>query len=463
MNRQMKRRPWVVSAFAVLVVAAILAPTSAAALEEADRLYLVGENAVTDGLHALAARVLERFIADHPREPRVPAATILLGRAWLGTGLHERALETFRKAQRMSPPAGKPLEARLLEAEALFRLKRYGDARAVFDEVIKTDAASPFAADAMYGRAFSELETRKFDAAVKDFRELIGTWPEHPIVPPAMVYLARTLIDLKRYTDAITTLTDFANKYPSHALRADAQYYVGLARLRGGDPKAGVADLKAFLEANPKHDLAPAARRLVGDTLARVGDREELQAAYQARINEAPPTAEALYDAAAIAGRLGRPKDQEALWKRIRKEFADHALAQTAALDLANLAFKRKDWKETTTLARAAAKSEDDGVRAEAWLLAGEADLKLKKYADAVKAFEGVLAVDGIEASVRYRALAGLGLANEELAQFKAALSAYEAVASKSPDANLKDWAQERVKAVKARMAKAPPATKGKS
>jgi outer membrane protein assembly factor BamD (BamD/ComL family) len=173
-------------------------------------------------------------------------------------------------------------------------------------------------------------------------------------------------------------------------------------------------------------------------------------------MTESPPTPEGLYEAASIAGRLGRPKDQEAAWKRLRKEFPSHALARRAALDLAGLAFKRKDWKDAAALARAAASSDDETVRAEALLLAGESDLKLKHYTDAVKAFEGVNAVQGVEASVRYRALAGLGLAHEELDHLRPALSAYELVASKSPDATLRDWAQERVKAVRARLAKSP-------
>jgi hypothetical protein len=62
---------------------------------------------------------------------------------------------------------------------------------------------------------------------------------------------------------------------------------------------------------------------------------------------------------------------------------------------------------------------------------------------------------------VRYRALAGLGLAQEELQQLRPALSAYEQVASKSPDTGLRDWAQERAKAVKARLAKAPTKSDG--
>ena len=80
-----------------------------------------------------------------------------------------------------------------------------------------------------------------------------------------------------------------------------------------------------------------------------------------------------------------------------------------------------------------------------------------------MKAFESVIKVDGVEAAVRYRALAGLGLAYEELAQLRLALAAYQSVASRSPDAGLRDWAQARAKAVKERLARMPAPPKGKS
>ena len=115
----MKHRSWLVSTVVVLVLAAAV-PSPVLALDESDRLFLVGERGVADGLHALAVRALERFVADYPNDGRIALATLLLGRARLAVGLHERALETFRKAQTLAPPPGPPSEARLWEGEALF-------------------------------------------------------------------------------------------------------------------------------------------------------------------------------------------------------------------------------------------------------------------------------------------------------------------------------------------------------
>ena len=457
----MKRRLSIVSASAALLLA-VSSASPALALEESERLWLVGSGAFADGLYPLARRVLERFVADHPRDPHVPDAVLLLGKARLNVGDAAAALESFRLAQSFMPPPGQRLEAELWEGEALLRLKRFAEARGAYDQILRTDATSPLAADALYGSGLAELELKRPEAAATAFRDLLQTWPEHRMAPSAAFSLATALVELKRFSEALPLLETFAAKYPGHKHVPSAQYLLGVTRVQMGDRRAGVADLRAFVEKYPSHDLAQSARRLTADTLVRFGDREELQETYKTLIAQTPPTPEALYDAASLAGRLGRTKDQETAWRKVVAAFPSHPLGRRAALDLSTLAFKRKDWKESASLARAAGESEEDAVKAEGWLQAGEAELKLKRFPAAAKAFEASVAVKSAEAAVRYRAFAGLGLAREEQKEWKAALTAYEA-ASRTPDAALRDWAHQRVAAMKSRLSNATPTPKPKA
>ncbi|MGH7393202.1 MAG: tetratricopeptide repeat protein [Candidatus Rokuibacteriota bacterium] len=455
----MKRRALLVTAFALLLLVAPATPP-ASALDEADRLWMVGDRASADGLPKVARRALERFVAEHPTDRRLPDAVLLLGRARLATGDAEAALEAFRRAQGFTPPPGRPLEAKFWEGEALFRLKRFAEARAAYEVVVQTDAASPLAPDAVYGLAWSEGELGHAEAAVDAFRQLLQAWPDHATAPSATFHLARNLVALKRVKEALPLLETFAGRYRGHAQAPDARYLLGWARVQTGDARGGVTELRAFVDAHPTHAQAPAARQLITRTLARHGDRNELAEVYKALMAETPATPDGLYDAASVAGRLGRAKEQEAAWRRLRGEFPDHALSRRAALELASTAYKRKDWKGTVAQAESATKSGEGAVRAEAWLLAGEAELKLKRFRSAEKAFEAAGAVKEVEPALRFRALAGLGLAHEEQREWKPALTAYEAVADRSPDATLRDWARERAKAVKQRMASAPADTK---
>jgi TolA-binding protein len=448
----MKRRLAMVLAFAALLV--ILPALSVSALDEADRLYLVGERALADRFYAVARRALDRLVTQYPRDPRLPRAVLMLGRAHLALDSPQAALDAFTRAQGTLTAPADLLEARFWQGEALFRLKRFSEARAAYDEVVRTDAASPLAAEALYGFAWSELELKRPEAAVTAFRDFLTTWPDHALAAHATLQQARALVELKRASEALPLLTAFAGKYPSSPLIPDARFLVGWIKINHGDPRGGMDDLRSFVAAYPNHEQTPAAQRLIGQTSGRYGDRQEQQASYKAFMAQSPATADSLHEAARIAMRLSQPKDTEAAWRRLKAEFPDHPLTQRLALDLATTAFKQKNWKDATALGQTATQSEDDTVRAEAWLLVGESELKLRRLPQAVKAFETVGTVNGVDAGLRYRALAGLGLVREEQKEWKAALTAYEAVVSRSPDTSLRDWARERVTAVKAQLPK---------
>jgi TolA-binding protein len=458
----MKRRLAMVPNLAALLLL-LIAVAPASALDEGERLYMVGERALADQFYPVARRALERFVAQYPADPRQPRALMMLGKARLALNDSQSALEAFTRVTSALTAPAELLEAKLWQAEALLRLKRFAEARTAYDEVVRTDAASPLAPDALYGRALCELELKRPEAAVTGLRDFLGTWPEHALAPAATYQLARGLVDLKRVAEAQPLLATFPGKYPGSKLVPDAQYLLGWVKVNNGDPRGGLADLRAFVAANPSHEQTPVARRLVTQVLGKYGDREELAESYKALMEQTPPTAEGLSDAAQIATRLSRPKDADTAWRKLKAQFPDHALTRQLALTHAQAAFKQKNYKDAGALGQTAAQSEDDAVRAEGWLIVGESELKLKHVPQAAKAFEAVGAISDVEAGVRYRALAGLGLAREEQKEWKAALTAYEAVANRSPDSTLRDWARERVTAMKAMLPKStthPPQPK---
>ncbi len=437
----------VIALAALLVLAITVAPVSA--LDEADRLFMVGEHALADRFYPVARRTLERFVAQYPSDRRLPRATMMLGKARLALNDPQSALEAFTRAPSGLTAPADLLEAKLWQAEALFRLKRFAEARTTYDEVVRTDAASPLGPEALYGVARSDLELKHLEPAVTALRDFLTTWPEHAQAPAATLELARALIELKRAGEAQALLTPFATKYPNARQIPDAQFLLGWIKTNNGDQRGGVADLRAFVAANPNHDQAPEARRLITAALGKYGDRDEQLASYKALMERNPPTADELYDAAQIATRLSRPKDVDVAWRRLKGQFPDHPKTRKLALELANAALKQKNYKDAGALGLTAAQSDEDSVRAEGWLIVGESELQLKRFPQAAKAFEAVGVVADVEVGVRYRALAGLGLAREQQKEWKAALAAYEAVAGRSPDSTLRDWARQRVTEMK--------------
>src|SRR2546425_995331 len=93
----MKRRAPRISAGIALVVLSLVSP--AAAIEEADRLWLVGERAFADGLYPVSRRALERFVAQYPKDARQPEAVLLLGKARLQAGDAHAAPDAVPRAR----------------------------------------------------------------------------------------------------------------------------------------------------------------------------------------------------------------------------------------------------------------------------------------------------------------------------------------------------------------------------
>jgi TolA-binding protein len=448
-----------------LALGALLAlPALAHAVGEPERLWTVGDHAFQDGLYGVSQRMLERLVERYPADSRTPDATLLLGKVRLAQGRLEAALQAFRQAQAFSPPPGRPDEARFWEGETQFRMKRYPEARAVYDGILTENPNSPSAPDAVYGLAWVNLELKRRDQAATEFRRLLSSYPENPNVPSATFYLARTLVELKRPEEAVGLLRSFVVKYPDNRLLPDARYTLGQALIAGGQADEGVADLRAFAAAYPGNELAGAARRNVVEVLLRQGNKRELAAEYTTLISQSPATAEGLYDAGQVASKLGRPRDAGAAWARLRKEFPDHPLTGRVSLEMAQTAFGKNSFKEASALARAASRSPEAAVRAEAFVLLGESELKQHRHASAISAFKSAAGAPAIEPAMRYRALAGTGLAHEEQRQWAQAAKFYDEVADKSPDKALAAWAKERLAAVNANLKpKAPAEGSGKS
>lgn len=413
-------------------------------------------------------------VATDARDPALAewarGAVLGLGRRRLEAGDTAVALDAARRAQGYSPAPGRSSESRLLEAEALARSKQYAEAIAAYDAALLADDRSPLAAEATWGRATAELELKRHDAAAVSFKQFVDRWPENPRAATATFQMAKALVELKRFDEALPALDTFLQRYPANEFATEAQYLRGAALLEAGKTDEGIAALRSFTASSPDHPLAATARKrfveaLVGSGRAS-GDRGTLMEAYAALMNESPASPKGLYDAGVIAGQLGRAADQGAAWRKLRREFPDEPLAQRAALDLAHDAFRRSAFKETSALAAAAAQSTDDVLRADAFLLLGESELKMKRFAPALKAFTSSLQTPGMEPGLRYRALAGSAIAHEEQKHYADALPLYEEVSKNSPDHTLRTWAAERVRIVRDRLRAAekpapkPPAKK---
>jgi TolA-binding protein len=437
----------------LLAVAAFAGPV-AAAVPEADRLWTVGVQAFDDGLHDVTYRELGRFLkAAKPDDPRRGDAAVLRGKAAFALRRFPDALTEFRAAEGLPLRAFAVGEPVFWEAEVLFRLRRFDQARERYTQFLRVSPDSPYAVDALYARGFSELELGLPDEAVATFGLLLKNQTQGELAASAAYAAARELVRAKRWDEALAILGPYASRFPQSPFLIETQYLLGVAQLETGRGPEGVRTLEQFVARQPSHELSPTARVLLGEAYAKSGRAREAVDHYRALIRYAPTHAlvpQALYQIGELSGTLGLPRDAETAWKTLRRDHPADPLAELAGLELANLYVKRRQLDRAAEAAREVA-DHRGAQRVEALLLLGETQLKAGKTADARTAYTTVMAEVPADAPARFRALAGVGLVAETEKDPEGAKRAYGEVAGKAEDEELIKWARARVQTLEER------------
>ena len=433
-------------ALAGLAILAAPAP-GAAALSEADRLWLVGVGAFDDGLYETAYRELGRFVQAAPTDRRRGDAALLRGKAAFSMERYAEALTEFDAAEALPLTAATtPGEATFWQGEALFRLRRWEEARDRYARFLGLKPASPYVPEALYARGQAELEAGRADSAVDTFRDFLRDYPSHSRAPTAAYNAARELIRAKRWEDALALLGPYGSRYPGSPYLAETRYLLGVAQMEAGRPE-GARTLEQFVAQSPNSELAPQARMLVAEAQTKAGRNREALEQYQALVRASPTHAlapQALYRIGELSVRLNRPADAEAAWTTLRRDFPQNALVGPAGLATARLHEQRKHWEPAIQVAQSVADLRGE-ERSAALLVVGQSALQLRRSAEAAQAYHAVV-VESPPASKRYfEGLAGLAAALEAGTDKEGAKRAYREIVDTSQDPELVRWAKGRL------------------
>lgn len=429
-----------------------------AAVAEPERLWTVGVQAFEDGLYDVTYRELGRFVQVAPADSRRGDATLLRGKSALALGWYPEALAEFQAAERLRLRAFTPGEPLFWQAEVLFRLRRYDQARERYSLLLRGHPASPYAADALYARGFSELELGLPDEALASFTTLLREYPASELAGSAAYAAARELVRAKRWDEALALLATYAVRFPQSRFLTETRYLLGVSQIETGRTVEAVRTLEQFVGAHGKHELAPTARALLAEAHLKAGRGREAVEQYRALVKDAPASPlvpQALYQIGELSERLGRPQDAEAAWKALRRDHPRDALAELAGLDLASLYLKRRQFEPAAEVARQVAEA-SGAQRLDALLLLGESALKAGKTSEAQTAYASALAEAPADSPSRFRALAGAGLVAEAQKEPEAAKQAYQEIVEKADDQDLVQWAKGRIQSLEERE-KAPP------
>lgn len=135
------------------------------------------------------------------------------------------------------------MEARLLRAEALVKMRQYKEAMEDIEAILAQD---PEDEAALLLRGKIKEATQDEEAAEEDYRLVTEL---NPFNEQAFLYLGQLYINRKQLTEAIELFTEAIELNPDFST---AYHERGRAKLLNGDKESATEDMKRGMELNPK-------------------------------------------------------------------------------------------------------------------------------------------------------------------------------------------------------------------
>jgi soluble lytic murein transglycosylase len=307
--------------------------------------YLVG---VTGEL-AEGGRILEDYLVQHPDHASLPEAYLLLGQAYAGLGLTDRALRAYRtlfirfptspeaelavpRIEALAQPPQGVLgwlspqerldrsdqlaeageceramqEVRQLSAEALstdlaarkarrlgfcaFRLRRYLEAIAALEAFQQLFTADERAPEALYMLALSYQREGRTGEAERMFRRLADREPQTPWNAKALVALGLSLEARQGLERAVGVYRELVSRFPMADRADELAWRIGWFQYGQRQFSAAVQDFEAAAERFPRSMFASNARYWQAKALEKGGHSAPALALYKQVARDYPYT-----------------------------------------------------------------------------------------------------------------------------------------------------------------------------
>jgi len=343
---------------------------------------------------------------------------------------YEEALAAFEQALRLDPNNA---FAYLSKGTILYGLQRYEEALVAFEKALRLD---PNDAVAYHGKGNALYGLKRYKEALAAYEQVLRLDPNFASV---YYYKGRALNDLERYKEALTTFEkalrldpNFASAYDGkgNALNALKRYeealtaYEQALRLDPNDAEASVGKDYALEKLGRIGEAQQAPQKTAqewlkeGNALHKLQRYEEALAAFEQALRLDPKIAFA-YDNKGFA-LYGLQRYEEALAAfeqalRLAPNFADANIGKDMVLD---------------KLGRTGEAQQAPQKTAQKWLKEGYALRDLKRYEEALAAFEQALRLDPND-TYAYNCK-GSTLGN--LKRYEEALAAFEQVLRLDPN-----------------------------
>ena len=381
-----------------------------------------GESLYARGKKEEAAAKYSQLIQSSPQHELVADATYALGVCQQELGKHDVANQTYGRFLKQFPNHKLATEVSMRQGETLLSLKRYPEAEKLFAAAA---AAPKFAhadfATLQYGVSLSARG--QYPQAIAAYATLIKNFPQSQYVSTAYLESGKCSYLAGDYAAARTALSQVAGA--GGATGAEAVHWIARSHLKEQQPAEA---LKILESAAASAANTPFAVQLALDQAdaayeipERRADAGKLYAAIATKHSKDPIAAQALYMAAFTA--LGQNQYQQALDQssEFLKLHAGHALEPDVLYIAAESQMQLGAYAPADDLYRRLIAKHSNHPDAGQWLIRSILSLFLqKKYSETITAVEGALQAIKVPAQLA-EAYYLAGSAQLELKQFEAA------------------------------------------
>jgi len=287
-------------------------------------------------------------------------------------------------------------QARLLEAEALYKGGNFVEAASLYNELRASQLSPKLRAESAYKLAWCYVQLKDTARLIEAFSYFVQAFPDSPQAPAALTQRALAYQESKNYDAALGDLTTLLGQYPKAREREAALQQKALILGQQENPK-GMADaFRQLLKEFPKSTIAAQAHYYIGKAAFDVKD-------YKSSIAELNAARtldkEQYYNLATvrIVSSYFYLKDRNALTKEVDNFMAANTGAKVPAEILEWLGiefYNEKNYQAAAKYLTALSQSDNLGaVKADFWFYLGDSQSKLKNFPDAEHAFEKYLQV----------------------------------------------------------------------
>ena len=186
--------------------------------------FLVGDALSRMGRSAEAAEVFQEALRSYPASLFATDMRLTLGVHLFDQGELDRAKQVFTGLAAGDLRPDQRLMVGFYLANAHYSLREFGDARTMFQELLRDFPQARALPDILFGLAESHYQSGEFEAAIPYYSRIVSEFAGDTTADDSQYNLAWCLLELKREAEAMAAFRTLLDTYPQSDFAAAAQF-----------------------------------------------------------------------------------------------------------------------------------------------------------------------------------------------------------------------------------------------